>query len=213
MKQLVKGAIDFHEGYYKEHKERYDKLANQQNPHTLFIGCCDSRVLPQALTASHAGDLFVMRNIANIVPKFEDRHHHYAVSSSIEYAVKVLQVENIIVCGHANCGGCKAMVTPTDQLSEVPLTKEWIIDESLAYEEEENKLLKTTDPKQVKEILKSVEQKNVLKQLDNLRTYPMIKERLDKDKLNIIGWYYNIEEGMIYQFDEATRAFGTLKPI
>lgn len=131
MQKLLEGLIKFREIDFEEHKELFGQLSKEQNPHTLFIGCSDSRLIPNLITQTLPGELFVVRNIANIVPPYHESEEYLSTTSSIEYAVNVLEIENIVVCGHSNCGGCKSLYASDEVLNEIPHTKKWL---ELAYE-------------------------------------------------------------------------------
>ena len=212
MHNLVAGLIKFRTQDFEEHKNLFCKLERRQEPHTLFIGCSDSRVVPELITKSLPGELFVVRNIANIVPKFKESSHEYiatalATTSSIEYAVKVLKVKNIIVCGHSNCGGCSSIYLPDAVLNEIPVTKTWL------------KLAENVK-KRVTEVLKEynkvndlqmrewlTEQMNIVEQIKNLLTYPFIQDKYNKKELEIMGMYYTIETGEVFIYNAHKGAF------
>ncbi len=203
MKNLLKGIINFREKDYNDHKELFDTLKKQQKPHTLFISCSDSRVDPNLITKSLPGELFIVRNIANVVPPFRDTHDYVATTSAIEYAVLVLEVENIIVCGHSNCGGCAACLKPDGFLDELPHTKKWL---ELCYPAKTKTIENCSeeDPSKREWIM---EQTNVVEQLKNLLSYPYIQERFEAGKLKISGWHYIIETGEIFIYDKIAGEF------
>ena len=109
-----------------EHKKLFKALKDRQNPHTLFIGCADSRVVPNLITGTGPGELFVVRNIANIVPPYRVSDDYLATTSAIEYAVNSLHIKNIVVCGHSNCGGCAALYSDESSLHKTPNVKRWL---------------------------------------------------------------------------------------
>jgi carbonic anhydrase len=126
MEMLLKRAVNFRRKDYENNKDLFNKLKEQQTPHTLFISCSDSRVDPNMITGSLPGELFTIRNIANIVPPFRESNNYVSTASAIEYAVLMLGVDNIIVCGHSDCGGCAAYLKPEEYLDEFPHTKKWL---------------------------------------------------------------------------------------
>jgi len=211
MHNLVAGLIKFRTQDFEEHKNLFCKLKRRQEPHTLFIGCSDSRVVPELITKSLPGELFVVRNIANIVPNFMGAQAYVATTSAttaaIEYAVKVLNVENIIVCGHSNCGGCASIYLPDAVLDEIPVTKKWLelagnVKERVTKELKENDRL---DDLEMKEWL--TEQMNIVEQIRHLLTYPFIEEKYNKKELDIMGMYYTIETGEVFIFDAKKGSF------
>ena len=126
MDNLFEGVINFNNNEYKRYSELFKKMGAGQNPHTLFIGCSDSRVVPSLITKTLPGELFVVRNIANLVPPYRNVSEFLATTSAIEYAVNILSVKNIVVCGHSNCGGCRALYMADEDLKDIPHTKKWL---------------------------------------------------------------------------------------
>lgn len=196
MKKLLDGVIEFKNDFFEEHKDIFENLSNTQNPHTLYIGCSDSRIVPNIITKTMPGELFVVRNIANMVPPYDQNSYSFRCTASIiEYAVKMLEVENIVVCGHSNCGGCKALFYPEEKLNQMPFVKEWL---TLGYEIRDRVLAKNLDPAQ-REF--QTEQLNIVKQLENLLTYPFVQSKVESGELKIIGWYYVIETGDVFNYN------------
>ena len=203
MKKLIDGAKFFKSTYFYEHQNRFEKLSSSQNPHTLFIACSDSRIMPERLTSSLPGELFVVRNIANMIPEYKENDIHLTVPAAIEYAVKVLQVENILICGHSNCGGIAALFKPAQELRHLPHASGWL---KLGTEVRDH-ILQICDPGEANEMKKTAEKENIIKQIERLHDYPYIKELIDQKKINILGWYYKIDSGKIYNFNSSTRNF------
>ncbi len=205
MQKLLDGMITFRQKDFEEHKNLFSQLKRRQEPHTLFIACSDSRVVPDMITKSLPGDLFVVRNIANLVPPYRETHQEYvATTSAIEYAVKALKVENIVVCGHSNCGGCAAMYLPDEVLDELPDTKKWL---ELAKNVKKKVMehMKGNEDEYMREWL--TEQINIVEQIKHLLTYPYIKEKYQKKELNILGFYYMIETGEVFVFNYENGVF------
>lgn len=191
--RLKKGLYNFHQCTYKKYKTLYQNLENTQHPHTLFIACSDSRVNPSMLIDSEPGEIFTIRNIANTVPKFSERDKDLTTLSAIEYAVEVLEVEQIILCGHSNCGGCAAALSGTKKLTDLPYTQDYLkpldsvkelIEENYQHTDERTKA-------------KWMEKLNIVEQLNHLKEYPMIQKRLEKNDLAIEGWHYDISTGTV----------------
>ncbi len=199
MQSIVKkGAVKFMQENFKEHKKLFKDLRNKQDPHTLFIGCSDSRVLPNLITNTGPGELFVVRNIANIVPPYRVGTDYLATTSAIEYAISKLKVKNIIVCGHSNCGGCAALY---DDLEDSLNVKKWL--SILAdIKEEVLSLNVARDDEAMRSWL--TEKMNVINSLDNLLSYPGVEQAFLEKKLELHAWYYIIQTGEIYEysFDE-----------
>ncbi len=211
MEYLKAGLLKFRTQDYEEHKNLFCRLKRHQEPHTLFITCSDSRVVPQLITKSLPGELFVVRNIANIIPKYKEAHEYVATTSAttaaIEYAVKILKVKSIIICGHSNCGGCNAIHYPDELLNEIPATKKWLeLSENVktrvtAEMEYNNK----TEDMEYREWL--TEQMNIVEQIKHLLTYPYVVERFNNNELEIIGMYYTIETGEVFIYDSHKGSF------
>ena len=202
MKNLIKGVREFSRVEYRNKKELFKKLKDSQSPHTLFIACSDSRVIPDLITKSLPGELFVVRNIANIVPYFRQADEYLSTTSAIEYAVLILNVKNIVICGHSGCGGCKALVQETvpDKIAHVSKWMQLAEKAKIRYE-------KAVKEKKVKETEGYLEKENVIEQINHLLTYPFVKERYENKKIKIYGWYYDIARGSVYNYDMEKKKF------
>lgn len=210
MKELFEGAIRFQEDDFNKHRDLYESLKKHQEPHTLFITCVDSRVVPNLITNTLPGDLFVVRNMGNIIPPYREndnemRSGYLATTACIEYALNILEIKNIIICGHSNCGACSAMYESSKNLENAPYVKKWI--ELLDPVKEKVKALKPTSKSHQMWLSELI---NIEQQLENLMTYPFVEERFDRGELHIYGWYYIIETGEIFNYNMITREF---KPI
>ena len=196
--------------YFKENKESLLNLVKSgQSPKALFIGCSDSRVIPDLMVQSNPGDLFVIRNVGNFVPPYKPDEDFHATASGIEYAVSVLNIKSIIICGHTHCGACKFLYEKLDDPSLIH-TKKWL---------ELGKSAKTTAvlslganaPKE--DLLRLTEKLSVMKQIENILTYPIVKKRFENGDIHIHGWYYDIETGKIDYYNAETYEFLPLKDI
>lgn len=186
MKKLLDGIHKFQSQTFYPQRSFFQDLAKGQKPETLFITCSDSRINPHLLTQTEPGELFMVRNAGNIVPAHNEQNAGEA--GSIEYAVSVLGVKDIIICGHSHCGAMKGLLNP-QSLDQLPAVKKWLehaqatrhaVEHNCAHLNEEEHLLETI-------------KQNVLVQLDNLRTIPAVKARLDQGDLQLHGWVYIIE--------------------
>ena len=187
MKNLYKALKQFKEQDYKENKDLYESLSEVQTPHTLFVGCSDSRVSPERLLQAYPGEIFHIRNIANIVPPAGQSVKYASTTSAIEYAVEVLNVKNIIICGHSNCGGCAASINPPENIEELPYTSIWISQlESLRLQ-----VSKELPDEEMTVKANRLEKLNVIQQLSNLMTYENIRDRVEKNQLTLNGWHYS----------------------
>jgi carbonic anhydrase len=203
MQKLVQGIHAFKAGYFAKHQRLFEQLAVAgQHPETLFITCCDSRVVPTLITQAAPGELFIVRNIGNIVPGPELPG---GTSAAIEYAIEVLKIENIIVCGHTQCGAMEAVLAP-EQIAHLPSVSRWV-----ARAERVRRVIHeryghlSGDAR-----LTAAVEENVLVQLENLRDFPFVAERLDAGALHLSGWVYHIRRGEIYDYDPELDEFTLL---
>jgi carbonic anhydrase len=203
MQNIFKGTIEFRKKDFEDHKHLFLELSKKQKPHTLFIACSDSRVVPNMIANAKPGEIFVVRNIANIVPTYRQTNEYLATTSAIEFAVESLNVENIIVCGHSNCGGCASLFLSDEELIKIPNTKKWL--ELSKSVKEKVQLLVKDDEISVREWM--TEQMNIVEQIKHLMTYPFIKEKYFKGELKIYGWYYIIETGEIFNYNHEISVF------
>lgn len=197
---LEQGVRRFKRGGFRKNRALFRKLAKSQSPRVLFITCADSRVVPSLITQTRPGDLFVERNPGNIVPIYS--RNAVGVSASIEYAVEVLGVEHVVVCGHSDCGAVKSILHP-EKLASVPAVRRW-----LTYGNRSRQLLKRRAgglPEHRQ--LELLTQLNVIVQIEHLKTHPSVARRLRQRKLALHGWVYNIHEGEILQLHPRTGEF------
>jgi carbonic anhydrase len=197
MKKLIEGAVAFRQNDFEKHEKLFSELGKAQKPHTLFIGCSDSRLVPEMITTTQPGELFMIRNVANIVPPYQHSGEYLATLSAIEFAVQALEVENIVVCGHSNCGGCAALYMQEEYFRKLPHTSKWL---ELALPVK-NKVLNILPEGNHASREWLTEQMNVVEQIQHLLTYPYIAEKYEKRELNISGWYYIIETGEIFSYN------------
>ncbi len=203
MNKLIEGAVTFRQTDFEAHEALFQNLGNEQKPHTLFIGCSDSRLVPSMITATKPGELFIIRNIANIVPIYQFSGEYLAAVSAIEFAVQSLEVENIIVCGHSNCGGCAALYKPESYFEKLPHTRKWL-ELAMPVRAKVISMLPEANAA-AREWL--TEQMNVAEQVKHLLTYPYIAEKLQAGKLVISGWHYIIETGEIFAYSSEKEFF------
>ena len=198
---IIDGIVRFRKEDFERDKEFFQGLKEGQKPHTFYIGCSDSRVVPNLITKTLPGELFVVRNIANVVPPANKNEGTLKCTASIlEYAVNYLEVKNIVVCGHSNCGGLKALFYPEEKLNKLPFVKNWL----KLIEDLKEKVDHIEDEK-LREW--EIEQLNVVKQLQNLLTYDFVREKVEKNLLNLYGWYYIIESGEVFSYNFETKEF------
>lgn len=204
-KRLYEGIKKFQTNEFIPRQQFFEDLGQNQNPHTLFIGCSDSRVVPSLITQTFPGELFVVRNIANLIPFYKKHSDTYlATTAAIEYAVNQMNVSNIIVCGHSNCGGCAALYQDKE-LKNLPHTRKWM---ELAHPVKkivEEKIAKNKITLEQRSVF--TEQLNIVEQMGHLLKYSYIKKRMKEGNINVMGWYYNIEKGEIYNYDKKLKRF------
>ncbi len=195
--KLVAGAVRFMERDFAEHKELFERLAGGQSPHTLFVGCSDSRVVPNLITQTLPGELFIVRNIAAIVPPYRTSPDFAATTAAIEYALAALPIDSVVICAHSNCGGCKALYEPADALAaKMPNLAKWL--ELAADVREAVWEMGVRDPARrewVSERLAAVAS------YENFFTYPHVAERVGSGALRVFAWHYIIETGEIFSYE------------
>ena len=179
----------FHQQYFRDEPELYKTLQSGQNPKALVIACSDSRADPALITNAQPGDLFVVRNVANIVPSFAAKVH--SVASALEYGIQYLKIPDIIVLGHSQCGGIKALLNNEVQSSNC--IQDWIDHAKPA----KARTLKHSTPDTAQE---RCEQENILLSLENLLSYPWIHARVTAKTLHLHGWHFNITDGSLSHY-------------
>jgi carbonic anhydrase len=192
--ELLRGISRFQEHVYPKHQDLFEELALGQRPEALFITCADSRIDPCLLTQAKPGELFICRVIGNIVPPYPDALG--GVSATIEYAVGVLRVPEVIVCGHTDCGVMRGALNP-NALQGFPNVQAWLSYAQVTHRE--------ADPSA--EVLLALTEENVVAQLKNLRSHPTVTARLDKGDLALHGWVYHIGSGAVTAYQEESRKF------
>lgn len=189
--------------YFKNNKESLLKLVKGQTPKALFIGCSDSRVIPDLMVQSNPGDLFVIRNVGNFVPPYKPDEDYHATASGIEYAVSVLKAKEIIICGHTHCGACESLFHPIEDNSLIH-TKKWL---ELGESAKSSAILSLGASAPINDLLRLTEKLSIVKQIENILTYPLVKKRFEADDLHIHGWHYDIETGKISYYNAETYEF------
>lgn len=199
---LLEGFKRFKQTYFGDNKQLYASMKEGQPAKTLMVACCDSRVDPAILTDCDPGDIFTIRNVANLVPPCEEDQHHHGTSSAIEYAVKALQVESIIVMGHANCGGIKGLWESED-LDDSQFIHRWV---SIAQEAKEWVKVNHADDTHVVQ-LKACEQRSILVSLQNLMGFDFVRERVENCSLKLHGWYFDLAAGELLCYNPGSDKF------
>lgn len=205
MQKLVEGVHSFQKGFFARHRELFEDLAQRgQRPHTLFITCSDSRILPNHLTGSGPGEMFIVRNVGNVVPRSDLIG---GTASAIEYGVEVLGVNHIIVCGHVGCGAIDAVMDPK-RVENLPYVKLWL---KQTERVKELIALRYADLPPAEQKMAAV-QENVLLQLENIREYDFVRRRLEANEIALSGWVLDVETGKVFDFDPESGEFIPLVP-
>ncbi|WP_456432515.1 carbonic anhydrase [Nitratifractor sp.] len=207
LSEFEKGHEYFRSVHFKDNEERFKKLVEEgQNPKALFIGCSDSRVMPAMITGCGPGDLFILRNVGNFVPPFSPDNDFHATAAAIEYAVTHLEVSDIIVCGHSDCGAIKELFHPHPPSEETIHTTRWL---QLGQPAKETTLHHFPDaPWEIQRDF--AEKVSVVFQLENLLSYPAVRRRIEEGNLYLHAWHYDLAEGTIQYFDEDALEFKPL---
>lgn len=194
MRNLLKGVHQFQTKYFSTHREMFEQLSLGQHPRILFITCSDSRIDPNLITQTQPGELFIIRNVGNIIPPYGGANA--SEGAAIEYAVEALGVKHIIVCGHSHCGAMKGLLQLGNLSEQMPLVYDW-----LKYAEATRRIIKQHyKDYQGEDLLNAAIEENVLTQLENLRTYPAVHSKLYSGELDLHAWVYKIETGGVFVY-------------
>ncbi len=207
IEKLTAGYERFRKGYYQRNRTRLEQLAQKQTPEVAIISCCDSRVDPSILFDVEPGDIFVIRNVANLVPPYETKGDYHGTSAALEFAVTCLKVKQIVVLGHANCGGIRALMEKDDSIQSDGFIDSWMqiaapAKEKVLAQKELNTLALQTD---------ACEKTAVNYSLQNLMSYPWIRDQVAAGNLNLIGCYYDLHTGELVDIDEIDASNTTFK--
>ena len=205
MRRLMDGVRHFQEKAFPERVELFQQLATSQDPHTLFITCADSRIVPELITQTEPGELFVCRNIGNVVPAYGEMLG--GVSAVIEFACEALEVSDIVICGHSDCGAMRAMLNPDSaNLKRMPTVRSWLRNVEAA-----RSVVAALQPDlEGEDLVEALVEQNVRTQLGHLRTHPSVAARLATGKVKLHGWVYSIGAGTVLTMDEIN---GQMRPL
>lgn len=202
MQRLIEGYARFRAQVYPQQSKLFERLAKGQQPQALFICCSDSRVMPELVMQCDAGDLFPCRNAGNLIPPAAEMG--CGVAATVEYAIQVLKVPDVIVCGHSDCGAMKGILEH-EQLESLPIVRSWL--EHAGMSKWLTRTLKNSTAMSFEERLQAVTEINVIAQLQNLKTHPAVDEAIKKGVVGLHGWMYDIGSGSIRRFDSKLGAF------
>ena len=205
--QLAQGFLRFREQHFVHNDALYRQLVEQgQAPDTLVVACCDARVDPSLVLDCAPGDLFVIRNVANLVPPSETLSGHHGTSAALEFGVRHLRVRHIIVLGHAHCGGIRALVETGGASNPDSFIDDW-----MHLAESARAGIQQEMPEASMETrARACEQRAIMVSLRNLMTFPWVRERVENGALTLHGWYFDIEHGQLLRYNPVTSAFEPL---
>src|ERR1700742_2383506 len=184
-------------------QNRYRELSERgQSPEVMVIGCCDSRVSPEVIFDAGPGELFVVRNVANLVPVYAPDGAAHGVSAALEYAVNVLKIKHIVVLGHAQCGGIRAFVDKAAPLSESDFIGKW-----MAMFIKPGEIVEQREHESMRQFVTRIEKAAVFRSLENLMTFPFVRNRVQSGELQLHGAYFGVAEGSLYVLDRVAKEF------
>lgn len=209
LERLIEGFVDFRAGYWRENRPLFERLAREgQSPKVLIVACVDSRVDPGILTRTQPGDLFTIRNVGAIVPPYGPDGRYHGTSAALEFGVRALGVEHIVVLGHALCGGMRALLAEDDaSLAQFEFLKPWT---DIVRRAADAVRLGVPEMDAVA-TQKAVEQAAVVVSMGNVLSFPWIRERVDGGTLSVHGWYFDLRSGELSAFDPAEARFDPVK--
>lgn len=206
IERFISGFREFQKAHFGSESSHFEALKKGQNPRTMIIGCSDSRVDPAILTNSRAGDIFTVRNVANLVPPYQKDNGFHGVSAALEFAVCSLKVEHIIVLGHSQCGGINALMSEKTGGDGESFISRWMSIAGPAKKRITTELAGKDPALQQR----AAEQAAILLSLENLRTFPFVQERVSQGALSMHGWYFDLGIGELLEYDAAE---GLFKPV
>src|SRR5215467_947977 len=206
-KTLLDGYRTFRTQRLPTEQSRYRELSVKgQSPEVMVIGCCDSRVSPEVIFDAKPGELFVMRNIANLVPVYAPDGGTHGVSAALEYAVSVLRVKHIVILGHAQCGGIRAFIDKIAPLSPGDFIGRWM---SMFIKPGE--IVEQREHETMQDFATRIEKAAVLRSLENLMTFPCVQILVERGKLKLHGAYFGVAEGLLFVLDKTAKEFRSVK--
>src|SRR5579863_6334595 len=206
-KRLLEGYRTFRTQRLPTEQSRYRELSERgQFPEVMVIGCCDSRVSPEVIFDAGPGELFVMRNIANLVPVYQPDENAHGVSAALEYAVNVLRVKHIVILGHAQCGGIRAFVDKIEPLSPGDFIGKW-----MAMFIKPGEIVEQRSHETMQHFVERIEKAAVFRSLENLITFPFVRNAVERGDMRVHGAYFGVAEGSLFVLDQAAKEFRSAK--
>lgn len=197
MKKLIQGIVDFRKNLTEESRILFAKLALGQKPDALFIACSDSRVVPNLFASTNPGDLFVLRNVGNLIPPASSALQDNSAAAVLEFSIFSLNVSDIIVCGHSECGAMQALAQGIDTLS-CPHLESWLKYGEKSLNKVRNGFIINPSLSEHNQI----SQVNVLQQMEHIKSYPFVRDRLEKKQIRIHGWWFDIAQADVYCYEQ-----------
>ena len=206
---LLEGYRAFATQRLPTEQTRYRELSVKgQSPEVMVIGCCDSRVSPEVIFDVGPGELFVVRNIANLVPVYQPDGNAHGVSAALEYAVKVLKVKHIVVLGHAQCGGIRAFVDKIEPLTPGDFIGKW-----MQMFIKPGEVVEQRDRETMAQFVERIEKAAVFRSLENLMTFPFVRKAVEGGQMQLHGAYFGVAEGTLFVLDKATKEFKSARSV
>lgn len=202
MKKLIQGIADFRKNLTEENRALFAKLALGQKPDALFIACSDSRVVPNLFASTNPGDVFVIRNIGNLVPDFSADTQEVSTQATLEFSLFTLNVSDIIICGHSECGAMQAIINGIDSRC-CPHLGAWLKNGEASLKRVREGFVLNASLSEHNQM----SQVNVLQQMEHVASYPFVRERLNKKQLRIHGWWFDIAKAEVYCYEEKNKNF------
>ena len=201
--KLIDGYRTFASQRLPTEQSRYRELSERgQAPEVMVIGCCDSRVSPEAIFDAGPGELFVVRNVANLVPVYAPDSGTHGVSAALEYAVNVLKVKHVVVLGHAQCGGIRAFIDKAAPLSPGDFIGKW-----MAMFVKPGEIVEQRDRESMAEFTERIEKAAVFRSLENLTTFPFVRNAVDRGDMQLHGAYFGVAEGSLFVLNQGSKKF------
>ncbi len=205
MRKLINGIVEFRRKTQQGYREAFGRLATGQSPDTLFIACSDSRVVPNTFASTNPGDLFVLRNVGNLIPPcgmMGISSSDGSEAAAVEYALLTLKVSNIIVCGHSECAAMRALVN-NRRIVDTPNLRSWLRHGDEAVDQmHAGAVLDATLSEH-----NQLSQLNVLLQIEHVKSYPAVKKRIEEGALKVHGWWFDIAKADVYFYEESSHSF------
>jgi carbonic anhydrase len=206
-KQLLEGYRAFSTQRLPTEQTRYRDLSVKgQSPEVMVIGCCDSRVSPEVIFDAGPGELFVVRNVANLVPVYQPDGGAHGVSAALEYAVSVLRIKHIVVLGHAQCGGIRAFVDKIEPLSEGDFIGRW-----MQMFVKPGEVVEQRDHESMQDFVVRIEKAAIFRSLENLMTFPFVRKAVEAGQMQLHGAYFGVAEGSLFVLDKGAKEFRSVR--